>query len=505
MLVEDLIQVRGELFEEVQSQKIFQDDKTFVDAHPKKEPEKILKLYQEQKNSKDFSLKAFVLDHFILPKESQQKKREATFSQALDTFWDDLIRSFPKESNFSTLVPLDHPHVVPGGRFREMYYWDSYFTIEGLLLSDRVDVVKNMVENLSSLIDHFGFVPNGNRFYYLTRSQQPFFSMILDVLHRENMQSYAQNFFPQLQREYSFWMGGESLLSAEKPQIKRVVRLSNGDILNRYFDELDHPRPEAFSKDQALMLEGSSQYKKNLYKNIRASCESGWDFSSRFCIEPKQLSSIATTSFLPIDLNCLLFHYENLIGKFAELSNKDNLSEEFYEKAKNRQNVINKLLFDETKGFFFDYNFEEKTLSKSFHLAGVYPLFFELCSTEQAEAVALVLKEKFLVEGGLLTTLERTNHQWDAPNVWAPLQLMAYFGLKNYGFNDLAFEVASRFTTLCEAVYNQTGEIYEKYNGVNLSSKVDKGEYQNQIGFGWTLGVLKVFQDEIKKRMKAQL
>lgn len=500
MLVETLIQVQGPLFEAVQTAHIFKDDKTFVDSIPKKDPESILKEFEKLKKNKDFDLKNFVTKNFYLPKEKEltSVKKNDVKTYIEDT-WNVLAKNFSEQEKYSTLIPLPFSHVVPGGRFREMYYWDSYFTIEGLVVSHRFDLIEAITKNLAYLIDHFGFVPNGNRFYYLTRSQQPYFSLIVDLLHREGRQELALSFYPQLLREYYFWMKGDKLLSEENNTHARVVLLNNGQILNRYFDQANHPREEAYSKDLACFEKARKEYKQYFYQNVRASCESGWDFSSRFMKDPNDLASIATLDYIPIDLNCLLYHHELILAKFADILDKEEEHKTFSEAASTRKSAILSYFWDEKRKFFFDYHYKEERCSNVFSLAAVFPLFFEICEEKEAKIVKEVLEKNFLKKGGLITTLTKSSQQWDGNNVWAPLQMIAYMGLKNYGFDELAKEVASRFVSMCQKVYSQTHTLSEKYNGESCSIDTQNGEYELQNGFGWTNAAVKFFLEELKK------
>lgn len=499
MLIETFIQVRGPLFDAVQSAHLFHDDKVFVDAVLKTDPEEILKNYELVKNKENFNLEEFIHQHFTLPQEKEENFiTTPDISVYIEKMWDLLTRSFKLKENYSTLISLPFPHIVPGGRFREVYYWDSYFIIEGLVVSQRFDLIENIVKNLAFLIDQFGFVPNGNRFYYLTRSQQPYFSLIIDLLHREGLEALSLSFYPQLLREYHFWMNGENLLTEEKPSHKRVVMLKNGHILNRYFDEVNHPREEAYSKDLICYNLAKEEYKPCLYRNLRAACESGWDFSSRFLRDPQDLSSVSTLDFVPVDLNCLLFHHEMLLAKFADLLNNEEDKRKYEAAADRRKLAILQYCWDGKRSFFFDYDVKKGKCSESFSLAATFPLFFEICDETQAKCVKDILERKFLKEGGLVTTLCHSKQQWDFPNGWAPLQLIAYMGLKNYGFDDLAKEIAIRFVGMCRKIFAKTQTVFEKYNVENPSLEAQQGEYHNQRGFGWTNAVIKVFLDELK-------
>ncbi len=500
MLIENLIQVQGPIFQAVQESNIFADNKIFVDSIPKKDPEVILKEFESEKDKHQFNLKAFIEENFSLPSEPESPQiTSVDAGEYIDLMWDVLTKDFSEKNNFSTLLPLPEKHVVPGGRFRESYYWDSYFIAEGLVASDRLDLASSLIKNLAFQIDHFGYIPNGNRFYYLTRSQQPYFSLLVDLLHREGQEELSLSFYPQLLREYKFWMNGEDILSKERPFDFRVVFHGNKYILNRYFDELNHPREEARKADLETFSKATSQTKENLYRNIRATCESGWDFTSRFLDNPDDISTLNTTAYLPIDLNTLLYHHEMLLAKFSDILDKKTETKEYFLRADRRKSAINELFFDEDQGFYFDYQFEKGKRSKVYSLAGVFPLFFEICSQERANKIAEVLEKQFLRAGGLATTLNQTNCQWDGDIGWAPLQFIAYWGLKNYGFDQLALEVAKRFSGLCLQQFGKSHAFFEKYDLSEDKLSASIGEYSCQEGFGWTNAVVKIFLEEIRK------
>jgi alpha,alpha-trehalase len=183
-------------------------------------------------------------------------------------------------SGHSSLLPLPHPYVVPGGRFREVYYWDSYFTMLGLEADGRHELVRDVVENFAFEIDCYGHVPTGNRSYYPSRSQPPFFSLMVDlVARREGDKSYV-NYLPQLKAECDYWMDGFAAL-APNQGYRRVVRLADGTLLNRYWDDRPEPRDESYREDVKAGSERRAD-PAGVYRSLRAGAESGWDFSSRW-------------------------------------------------------------------------------------------------------------------------------------------------------------------------------------------------------------------------------
>lgn len=479
----------GELFETVQMQAILPDGKTFPDCIPKYELDVIHEKYFNEKNSPDFNLKNFVDENFDLPKEPFNNY-ETDLSKPVEThiekLWDVLTRKPGGE--VGSLIPLPYPYIVPGGRFREIYYWDSYFTMLGLKSSKRFDLIENMVDNFAYLIDYIGYIPNGNRSYYIGRSQPPFFSLMVKLLAEINGENILVKYLSQLEQEYFFWMKGSDELSNDNNAANRVAKVPDGSIMNRYWDDNDTPRPESYREDVELAHHASN--KNILYRHIRAAAESGWDFSSRWFKDAHSFSTIHTTEIIPVDLNCLLFHLEEILAEAYSLLNNFQQAAVYTSLGAKRKEAIEKYCWNEKAGFYLDYDFAAGAQTTHYTLAAAFPLFFSLASTEQAQKVASVLYEKFLSAGGLATTLETTGQQWDAPNGWAPLQWLAIKGLQNYSLNQLANEIAKRWTSLNIKVFKRTGKLMEKYNVLDTNLDAGGGEYPSQDGFGWTNGVL---------------
>ena len=486
---EDYIQVSGELFTAVQSSGIFNDSKTFVDSIPKTEPELILDHYHSEKKKASFDLKKFILSNFNLPEEKEaviDLPEKRNMKEHIKLLWQVLKREAPTDKNkYSTLIPIPKPYIIPGGRFREIYYWDSYFTMHGLLADGEIETVENMMENFSYLINEFGFIPNGNRVYYLTRSQPPFFPAMIDLVCRfKKDYRWGLKYLSQLEKEYRFWcVNNEETITGN-----HIVNLPDGN-LNRYYDPEELPREESYLEDVQTAQKFFAPVEKKLFQNIRAACESGWDFSSRWFEDEKSLTQCIASEIIPVDLNCLLYFSETLISKLNDLNGDKNKSLLFSEFSKKRAELINKYFMDEKEKFYFDYNVREKKRENIFSLAASYPLYFGIADKEMAVWVKGKIESEFLKDGGVLTTLNFTGQQWDAPNGWAPLQWITIRGLRNYGFNDLADKIKKRWLTLNENVFNRTGKMFEKYNVADISLHAGGGEYPLQDGFGWTNGI----------------
>jgi alpha,alpha-trehalase len=479
------------LFEAVQLSDVFPDNKTFVDCTPRRDPKLIMNDYLAQKNVASFNLKQFVTENFILPDASAPVfKSDVSLGvrKHIDTLWHVLYRKHDTVSRYSSLIPLPFDFVIPGGRFRETYYWDSYFTMLGLQESHQTKIIQNMIGNFAYLIDKYGFIPNGTRTYYLTRSQPPFFSMMIDLLAKDEGAQVYIKYQPELLKEYEFWMEGGKTLAAGQAH-RMVVRMADGEVMNRYWDDSDQPREESYKQDVGTGKK-TTQAPGDFYRNIRAAAESGWDFSTRWMDESEKLENIQTTSIVPVDLNCLLYHLERTIAHSYLLQENLPLSRLYEQKALAREKAILKYCWSAKDTWFMDYNWRLQKISPVKTLAGMFPLEFNIADIRQATALSNGLKTDFLKPGGLITTLNRSGQQWDSPNAWAPLQYMAIQGLINYHKDALARSIAEDWIGTNVRTFNATGKLMEKYNVVDTDVKAGGGEYPLQDGFGWTNGVL---------------
>lgn len=486
------------LFHDVQLKAVFPDSKTFPDCTPKKEIDEILKDYEAMKDKPDFDLREFVNLNFempVRPKSSFATDTTLSMEEHLTRLWPVLTRKADQVEPRSSLIPLPYDYVVPGGRFSEIYYWDSYFTILGLKAQKRYDLIQNMVKNFAHLIDTVGFIPNGNRNYYLTRSQPPFFSLIIRELEEYDSLS-AQRYLDAMLKEYKFWMAGEDSVKNPGDAVEHVVMLSDGTLMNRYYDKGERPRPEAYKEDYALGQKDTAN-EALLYRNIRSAAESGWDFSSRWFRDGKTIETIHTTDIVPVDLNCLMAHLEKMIAKGYTLRGDSKSAARYEQRSAARRRALLTFCWDAGLNFFVDYDFRAQKNTGIKSLAGIYPLFFEMTQKDIADKAANTLRTEFLRPGGLVTTLVDTDQQWDAPNGWAPLQWMAYKGLKNYRIDGLANEIRSRWLRQNMRVYETTGKMMEKYNVTDTTLNAGGGEYPNQDGFGWTNGVALAFMKEL--------
>jgi alpha,alpha-trehalase len=480
-----------DLFVAVQSAQIFPDGKTFPDAVPKEAPAKILERFHAERPASAEALKAFVEAHFALPSPVTAPPAVASIvpiDQHIDRLWTQLTRSTPSAPAYGSLLPLPEPYVVPGGRFREIYYWDSYFTLLGLMQSGRHELAEGMVRDFAHFIDTYGHVPNGARTYYLSRSQPPFFFEMVGLIGGDDPAAEFARYLPQLEREYAFWMQGETGLPPGGAH-RRVVALPDGSILNRYWDDRDTPRDESYAEDVKL-ARASHRPARAVYRDIRAAAESGWDFGSRWFADPMERSTIDTTEIVPIDLNSLMYGLENAIRAGCERASDAPCVHDFTRRAAVRRAAIDRYLWSAEQGAYLDYRWTRRAPIARVSAATLYPLFVSIASDAQASAVSRTVREHLLEPGGVVTTPLDTGQQWDAPNGWAPVQWIAVEGLRRYRENRLAEAIACRWMHDVDAVYRDSGKLVEKYDVINTNRKGGGGEYPTQDGFGWTNGVM---------------
>lgn len=482
--------VLGPLFNDVQTAKLFPDQKTFADAVPNSDPLMILADYRMQKNQSGFDLRHFVEVNFTLPKDGEKYVPPAgqSLREHIDGLWPVLTRSTTDAEKWDSLLPLPEPYVVPGGRFREIYYWDSYFTMLGLAESNHWDKVSDMVANFAYEIDSWGHIPNGNRTYYLSRSQPPFFAFMVELLAQHDGNDALKKYLPQMLKEYSYWMEGVETLQPGQ-QNKRVVKLDDGTILNRYWDERDSPRPESWVEDIATAKSNPNRPATEIYRDLRSAAASGWDFSSRWMDNPNQLGTLRTTSIVPVDLNALMYKMEKMISLASKAAGDDAKAAQYDGFANARQKGIEKYLWNDKEGWYADYDLKSHKVRNQLTAAALFPLYVNAAAKDRASKVATATQAHLLQPGGLATTSVKSGQQWDAPNGWAPLQWVAATGLQNYGQDTVAMDVTWRFLTNVQHTYDREKKLVEKYDVSTTGTGGGGGEYPLQDGFGWTNGV----------------
>jgi alpha,alpha-trehalase len=499
-----------ELFVAVQDGGVFPDSKTFVDCAPLEEPAAILAAYRAQRVDPAFDLGMFVRQRFVTeppPSRSYESPPGQALAAHIEDLWPVLTRQPRAHPRHASLLQLPRPYVVPGGRFRELYYWDAYFTMLGLACAGQRELMRDMLDDFTFLIDTYGHVPNGTRTYYLSRSQPPLFAMMVELAARHGVVQ-AVDYLPQLMQEHAYWMRGlEDVGPGEAT--RRVVRLRSGEMLNRYWDDRDTPREESWLED-VTTVECCDRPPAAVYRDLRAACESGWDFSTRWLHEVDRarvpsgpprgraasapsLTSICTTDIVPVDLNAFLYQLERTISELAGSAGDAATQRAFAASSRSRRDAVIKLCWDERKLAFVDHDWRRAVGRRCLTAACVAPLWVGLASSSQARALAGTVAQRLVAPGGLSTTETWSDQQWDRPNGWAPPQWMAVQGFLRYGESGLARRIATRWLATVAAVYERDGKLVEKYALRSLegddSAGGRGGEYPLQDGFGWTNGV----------------
>ncbi len=397
------------------------------------------------------------------------------------------------------LLYLPRPYVVPGGRFNEMYGWDSYFILVGLLRDGETARAKDMVDNFLYEIDQYGTILNANRTYYLSRSQPPFLTrMILGVYEQTGDRDWLRSTLPAIDRYYRFWTSAPHLVA------------STG--LSRYYDLGDGPAPEVLSDERDA--EGRTHYDRVreyykthdvtdydermyydakadrltplFYKGDRSMRESGFDPSNRF--GPFAVDII---HYVPVCLNSLLYKMERDAADIDSILGLGPKALVWEQRAAARRAAMDRYLWDEKDGLYYDYDFQTRKRRHYEFATTFYPLWAGSASPAQAARVAANLP-RFEAPGGVRTSNTVSGNQWDAPFGWAPLQMIPVTGLRNYGYDEDASRLSRRFIGLVTKEFEEHAAIVEKYDlerrESDVSAGIKFGYSANQVGFGWTNG-----------------
>ncbi len=472
----------GGMYEEILSLDTLGISKQIADGFPKSEIKDIKLAFRKQKNNSDFDLQKFISEHWQLatPRKinfvTDQSKSISDFSSEL---WSALSFNSSNQPQYSSLIELPHPYIPINGAQLEMRYMDSYFIMVGLAAEGKWNMVSDMVDNFAFLIDKIGHIPETNRTYMTSRSNQPFFSHMVELLATHEGESVYSEYISQLKKEHDYWIKEDAEI-AEHNGIGHTIKIGD-KLLTRYNDPSDNPRDEKFLSDKR---EGNHLYRVN-----RSNSESGWQRSSRWLGDNKRTWSTFSRQVSSIDLNSLLFHLENTLIKAYNLLGKDDQINEIQSKRDVRKLSLDSLHWDSKKKIFEDVNYKKQARTGKATLAMLYPLFTKMCSQEQADGVAEFVERTLLKDGGLMDTDDFSNYEWDAPNAHAPLQYIAVKGLDNYGHKDLAKKIAVRYLNTIENTFTATGRITEMYNLSETDPEKMAGAYQGKDAYSWTLGV----------------
>ncbi|GAB0092045.1 Trehalase [Sergentomyia squamirostris] len=514
------IYCHGPLLNTVQMAQLYPDSKTFVDMKLKQDPNTTMQIFNDfmvthNQNPTRAQIQQFVDENFDKegsefepwtpvdwkehPKflENIQDAKLREFGTELHGLWLKLGRKMTNEvqeqpDKFS-IIHVPNPVIVPGGRFREFYYWDSYWIIKGLLYSEMYSTAKGMLQNFLDIISRFGFIPNGGRVYYSKRSQPPLLAaMIKAYVEFTNDEEFAAQAAPLLEHEFNFWFNNHTVQC-------------QGHTLCVYGDKSRGPRPESYREDVVTSQEFHTEAEKEEhFSELKAAAESGMDFSSRWFIDAQggnggDLTNLKTRSIVPVELNAILFWNAKIIAEFYVLAKDLVKAAEFEARAQQIAEAVHACLWHDDIGAWLDYDLINARRRDFFVPTNLAPLWMK-CYNEALEAniTDKVLRyiERTNIDsypGGVPNTLQNTGEQWDLPNVWAPMQYMLIAGLDNFKdqrAKDLARSWATRWVHSNFIAFNETHSMFEKYNAEEFGGHGHGGEYEVQIGFGWSNGVI---------------
>ena len=433
------------------------------------------------------------------------------FASKLNGLWKKLGRKISDEARKnperSSLILVPNPFIVPGGRFREFYYWDSYWVINGLLICGMKDTVKGMIDNFIELVKTYGFVPNGGRIYYTNRSQPPFLIPMVDLyLNHTGDVNYVKSILDSLEKEYSFWRKDRTI----------EIETSSGRKYNLsiYAANMDTPRPESYFEDVHTAQDVPNDTKPALYQDIASAAESGWDFSTRWfnrTVPGKgSLSSMRTRQIVPTDLNSILYYCEKLLEKFSRLAGDAQKANTYKGYSEARRDAIEEVLWEEDRGLWLDYDRQLKKKRTYFYASTVVPLWAGVHQGDvkrETQVLRTLQRLKVLDHpGGFPTSQDPSGEQWDFPNAWPPLQHMLIAGFAQSSDKELrqeALKFAQKWITTNYKAWRSTGHMFEKFNVSVQGAPGGGGEYVIQVGFGWSNGVVLDFLQRYPEKLES--
>lgn len=405
----------------------------------------------------------------------------------ISSSWTKTVRETPEDDG--TLIGLPFPYTVPSpeGMFQELYYWDTYFTNEGLIRDGLVGLAHGNVDDMLYLVDRYGFIPNGNRTWYLSRSQPPFLSqMVRSVFEARPDTLWLARAYPTLEREYAFWMTERisecglncySGKGADENLVAEFVKTGERRLKHIFIT----PGMPAAEHDR-------------LGRNFVAEAESGWDMNPRF--------DRRCGDFCPVDLNSLLYMYETNFADFARILGKgETVVEEWKQKAERRRKLMSEFMFDKLRQQFYDYDFVNGKRSDVLSAAVFTTLFAGLATKAQAVGVVCGL-ELLEFRYGLSVCEDRHyeyEYQWSFPNCWPSSTFMTVMGLADYGYHRDAVRLSEKYIRLVLESYAKTGKLWEKYNVIKGTESVGS-EYETPEMLGWSAGTFVSLHEYLLKK-----
>ncbi|KAJ2945786.1 hypothetical protein O0L34_g4692 [Tuta absoluta] len=513
----------SDLLHRVQLARLFKDSKTFVDlklVHPAADTQADFAklLHDTKQNPSRDQIQAFVNTHFtdgnelddwnppdfdpdppILAQIADPKLKK--FARGVIAIWKKLGRKVNpdvlKHPDQYSFVPVPNGFIVPGGRFKELYYWDSFWIIRGLIISNMTETAKGMIENLLYLVDKFGYIPNGSRVYYLGRSQPPLLaSMVGSYFAATQDLAWVKRNLLIVEKELQYWL--------DNKKITVVVKGKKYVLLRYYADPETHgPRPESYFEDftHAQKLEEDKQ--EDFYLEIKSAAESGWDFSTRWFVTASDdvvgnITNVHTSRILPVDLNSMFAGALQIVGDFRSKLNDRREAQKWWSLAKYWRTAIDNVFWDDNDGVWYDYDAIAQTPRRHFYPSCATPLWAGAVEKSDAPARGARLVRYLLSSGGLdfpggvPTSLIHSSEQWDYPNAWPPLQSILIGGLEASGHAEakkLALEQAHTWIRANYIGFTKWQRMFEKYSAVQAGHQGGGGEYGVQDGFGWTNGI----------------
>jgi alpha,alpha-trehalase len=414
------------------------------------------------------------------------------------------------------LLYLPNPYVVPGGRFNEMYGWDSYFIQVGLLQDGEIELAKGMVDNFLYQIEHYGKILNANRTYYLSRSQPPFLTqMILGVFEKTRDRKWLESTIPAIEKYYRFWTTEPHL--TKQTGLSRYYDIGTGPAPEAVSDERDergrthYDRVKEYYRTHEVKDYDLGQYYDRetdeltylFYVGDRSMRESGFDPSNRY-----GPFSVDIINYNPVCLNTLLYLMEAETARILTTLGRRAQAARWLNLARSRRQRINRLMWDDTDGLYYDYSFTRKRVRKYPFVTTFYPLWAGIATRRQAARVARNLR-LFEKPGGLQTSANESGSQWDAPYGWAPMQMIAVKGLRRYGYNEEADRIAINFLSMILKEFIEHNVIVEKYDVERRESQLGAGlkfgYKSNEIGFGWTNAAFVEMYSELSEAKKGEV
>ncbi|KAI6173256.1 Trehalase [Aphelenchoides besseyi] len=534
-----IVYCEGPLIEAVNMHRLYNDSKDYVDRPLRQDPKIIMDEFSKRfpsdiRKIDPDKLRAFVEEFFFpltkellpcTPTDWQEEPEKImkiqdpelrAWALELNALWPTLCRIIdPKMLTVRdrhSILWVSHPFIVPGGRFREAYYWDAYWIIRGLLISGMTETAKLMVYNFATIIKDIGFIPNGLRVYYTNRSQPPMFTPMVYAIYQETQDmEFLTKMMPYMEIEFKFWEKNRKFAVVSESGVTHEVYF--------YRTRTSKPRPETMWADLSASEQLDEEDRPFFFQSAASAAESGWDFSSRWFSDPKSISTMETVVIAPVDLNSfmcrnmeILGYLNRIVGDTKKAVYFENMHEDFIW-------THDSVFYSNDAGGWYDYNNRTKRhIVHNYGSVGV-PLFTNCYSTldqtkprrlyDTLEVIRIFIKklvDKAIIydnkrhvrlgfAGGVpVSNVRNTKQQWDFPNGWAPLNHMFVEGLRQSAdpiMQDRAFEIATKWIHGNYRVFNETKLMFEKYNVIGTSpSPGSGGEYAVQTGFGWSNGAI---------------